>query len=398
MKKFLLKSSQTVADLLYTLITRPLENTLLHMLRPNQPRPKLLLRKMLQFLNNVTWLFVARFRIQAIQWRGENWSVLLIQDATSQSQEELKSYLFPQEPVAIEQGWAFIWHIPRLVARHVRQGDLVVCETNQLLNPGQKYQHHLTVPLWLRASIRVVDNTDQVMERISKTRQQQIKKLADRGFSYSFSYDPADFEMFYYDMYVPHVTRRHQERAIVEPIETKYAVFEQGGLIIVKHNRQPVAAGLRHIIGDTLIAASYAIHKECQVKGVSVALHWYTIEWAQQNQLSWVDFGMTRPRLNDGVFEYKRQWGAHFEKNILDHSHWSLVGDQLPAPLLAHLNQLGLIAITGNQLRGVLFRASQETEIDPELRIRMEQKLTRADLGPILLSPAPPTLARTDDG
>jgi hypothetical protein len=387
MKKLILKSTQLVAGLLHTLIIDPLETTLLHLLGPDLLPARLQIRRALLLINNIAWLFVSRFRINAVQWHGKEWTVLFFHDGTGQSKEELKYWLFPEAPTEVDLGWTFLWKLPSIVDQHIRQDILVICELNRLVKIGEKYRYHITTPPWLRAFLDLTAGGSEILNRISKTRRQQIKTLANRGFSYTFSQDPADFEMFYYDMYVPHVTRRHDERAIVEPMETKRAVFEKGGLVVVRHNGKPVGAGLRHIIGNTLVAASYGIHKDCRVKGVSVALHWYTIEWGQQNRLSHVDLGMTRPRLKDGVFEYKRQWGAQFEDNILDHLRWTLVGDRLPAPLLAHLNQLGLIAEVGNQFRCVLFRDELEDNIDQDLLYEMEQKSIRAGLGPLLFSP-----------
>jgi hypothetical protein len=389
--KFLRVLSGFASTLLFELCIRPLEAILLSMIDFDHSGFRKMLKNTLAWLKDLAWLLLTRFRAGVLRWDGPEWSVIFIHDGCTHSREELLYLLFPDPPTESDLGWLFLWQVPSTIRKRVEQGCLVICDLNHLLHWGTQFRYTFRVSPWLRANLNVSGPLDMILNRITKNRRRWILKLPSSGYSYEFSHRPEDFGTFYHKMYVPYVIKRHRKRAIVEPIETKQAMFEKGGLVLVKYQGQPVAAGLRHVVGDTLIAGSYAIHEDHThliKQGVAVALHWYTIDWARCNNLHSIDFGMTRSRLEDGVFEYKRQWGARFERDILTHTMWTFVGENLPPKLIHHLNNLTFIAQVGREYRCVVFVNDDETDLsNEELLQRKKRVSTRANLSGLLILP-----------
>lgn len=343
-----------------------------------------MVKSALAWIKDLGWLLFTRFRANVVRWDGPDWSIVFIHDGCAHSKEELRHLLFPDLPTESDQGWMFLWQVPGTIRRSMEQGCCVVCDLNRLLRWGARSRCRLRVPPWLRANLDVAGPLKTILKRMSRTRRQSLAKLPSRGYSYEVSHRPEDLEMFYREMYVPYVTLRHQDRAIVSSMEGKRAIFEKGGLIMVKVHGQSVAAGLWQVVGDTLIFATYGIHQdhtELVKQGLAAATYWSVIDYARCNSLRCVDFGMTRPRLTDGAFGHKRQWGMRFERDILTHTMWTFIGDGLPPKLVDYLNELAFVAESDGECRCAVFSGGSTPALPAEELAWREEVAIKAGMG-----------------
>ncbi len=327
--------------------------------------------KVIAGLKDFGWLLMTVGKVNVTQFKGEDWSVIFVHDDfTFHAEMEISQILFPTPPEVKFRKRIFIWQIPSLLPQFLNDSDLVVCELNRLI----KWQPHgikylFRSPPWLRMKLAIPPKLSDLTDNMANGRRRSLVKMQKQGFTYQFSHNPADLELFYYKMHVPYIAYRHEAKP--EPFETKQAMFKKGGLIMVKYQGETVASALRHTIGSTLIAGSLGVHEDhfdLFDKGVVLALTWYTIEWAHQQNLHHVEFGLTRAQLHDDVFWARVLWGMQIQPNLLDdHTYRLFATNHLPITLGKFLNKTTFIAEVDGGYSCVVFGGEEFGLTDEEL-------------------------------
>ena len=120
-------------------------------------------------------------------------------------------------------------------------------------------------------------------------------------------------------MYVPYGLWRFPETAIFTNYYTLKILFELGSKILfIKHKGEYIFGGL-FLKDKNKVTASYAGLKEGKFdhikRGVIAASYYYLIKYSKENGATVVDLGSCRSFVKDGLFLYKRKWGAEMEKS-----------------------------------------------------------------------------------
>jgi lipid II:glycine glycyltransferase (peptidoglycan interpeptide bridge formation enzyme) len=87
--------------------------------------------------------------------------------------------------------------------------------------------------------------------------------------------------------------------------------------MLIKLDNKYIFGSLFFIKKDMVIGTHAGIMDEqidCLKKSMSAASYYFSIIWAKENGAKFLDFGTCRPFLNDGLFQYKKKWGATIEK------------------------------------------------------------------------------------
>ncbi len=366
---------------------RPLDKVLARLMFGPQHPPQSWVRKGVELARNLGLLAMTRLRVHIELLEGSDWSVIYIGVDQTHSLQELRHTLFPEPAVVRHLGRSFLWRLPALINQFIAQGHLVVCDLNRCVPWQPRLDSVFMVPPWVRLGLDVTQPMEKIMARVHRKTRRNLRKVCERGFTYECSQRLADFDLFYHEMYLPYITARHQERAIVEPYQTKLNLFRQGGLILIKFGDQPVAGEVYRTIGDTCVAGSLGVYRgdsDLVYQGAIIALHWAIIDWAHRNRLRWVDFGMTRPRLQDGIFQFKLQWGMSISRDVLTHTRWVFLCHDLKPALVHFLNAQGFIAeVDGGYRRVVL--TSNEVQPTHEEFLREEKTARKAGLDGLLV-------------
>jgi hypothetical protein len=232
---------------------------------------------------------------------------------------------------------------------------------------------------------------DSILAGMARHRRQDLTRISKRGFEYGVSHDPTDFEHFYHHMHVPHITGRFQERARLVSHAAMRDIFQKSDeLIVVKYRGRLAAAGLglprQH--GQTYSLLQLGIDPDGAQEAkqdIVLALYWHAIRRTHAQGLRRIDFGGTPARLGDGLFNFKRRWGMRFERDVTLHTMWTLImGRNLPAPLIRHLNELALIVEAGKEYRCLACDGVAAGLSEPELAER-QHAAARAGLDGLLI-------------
>jgi hypothetical protein len=368
----------------------PLDDLLWEMVGFEQSSPQHVLRTAATWIKDLGRLIYTGFRVNVTRWDGPEWSAVYISDDTADSEKEVQYLLFSGAPTETKLGQAFLWQLRPLIQRFVSQGYLVVCDVNRLVQWRFRDMYCVRVFPWLRSLVDVSVPIDAVVRRMSRLRRRDLSKAQRLALEYGVSHELADLEVFYHEMYVPYISKRYHERAIIHSYEGQREVFEKRGqLLCVKHQDNLVAAvlGTPRRYGRTFSALLLGVHQDFThlvKQGVATALYWHIMNWAHSNQLFVVDFGRVRARLNDGLFSFKCQLGMWFERDITTHTMWTYIGKNLPLSLIRHLNELALIAEVGKEYRCIVFDNDGASLPHKELT-RREKIVAQAGLDGLLV-------------
>ncbi len=163
------------------------------------------------------------------------------------------------------------------------------------------------VPLWVNSSVEIP------LLALNRSLKEDLRKIRKKKLEYLISSKPEDIHNFYYNMYIPTVQTRHQERTI----ETKYdEIIKKVNdgkceLLLVLQEKLPIAGVL--IIKDTKLPRLW-LNGLLNAKsmnlsgGIISATYYFSSKYLEEKGFKEMHMGWTRSFLNDGVFKYKNKF------------------------------------------------------------------------------------------
>lgn len=329
-------------------------------------------------------------RVQAKRWVGPEWAVTYIGEG--ESIEAIRTILFPEPPEMDELQQAFLWQVSALVQKFTGEGDLVVCELNELVRWSyQGLNTFFTVPQWIRQILEDIDRPlENILADMNQSMRRKVRQLEKQGFSYLFTQEEEDFDLFYKRMYLPYIPSRHRGQGMVlRDYESIHNLFTQGGLILVKDGDDPVCGMVCVLEGDTCVAYQMGVLDgdfDLVKRGINVALWWFMLLWARDQGARRFDFGGSRAHTSNGVYNFKRQWGTRACIQEDRHTVWSFYAERLPEKLINQLNSLGIIAIEDGKFYRVQVKDPKELSRTANFNRELKQAAACGLSGLVVLS------------
>jgi hypothetical protein len=312
-------------------------------------------------------LVMTMLRVNVKRLRGCDWSVIYVGEEFSV--EELRHVLFPSPADVDHLDRVFLWQVPALVRQFVSDGEFVICELNRLVPWRPQARYVFTAAPWVRQILDIARPLDAILAGMNQNMRRTIRKLQKAGFSYRFTREPADLDLFYHQMYVPYITSRHGARAIVAKYYEIEYILDKGGLIMVEYQGQPVSGMGCKVLGDTCRADALGIYKDrfdLRDMGAIASVFWFMLDWARAKGLRSFDFGGSRARVADGVFNFKRQWGTHLEVTLTAHTTWTFIAERIPPDLCRFINAQGFLGRLDGKWQVAMFET-------PEVHLSQEE-------------------------
>lgn len=221
--------------------------------------------------------------------------------------------LFTEEPVIKEFGRVATWR--NVTLANCRESDLVVVAGSKYLIRKLPRQNAIVLPFYVRMVLNVQGSWEDVKARIHKNvRRYEFRLIRKYGYEYEISDHQEDFEKFYHTMYVPTIKKRKGDLASPMSVREAYQYFRHSSLLhLIKRDGQYVAGGLSYVQGNLvkcrLIGALNGDERLIH-EGALAGYYYAVVHWANQEGHKSVVFGDCVPRLENGVFQYKRKWGG----------------------------------------------------------------------------------------
>ena len=369
----------------------PLESKLIPRLEMgNQTRFRSAFLKWASWWANVGRISVLDLRVNVKRLAGLEWSVIYIGNGTML--EALSTMLFPKQPNVDELSRVYLWQVPALVQRFTDEGNLVVCELNEILRwsfTGLKTS--FIVPIWIKQVLEEIDRPmEDILGFMHKDMRRNIRKVEKQGFSYRLTQEKEDFDFFYYKMYLPYIKLRHDGQGMsLDNYESAYDFIKKGKLILIMDSQDPVCGGIFRLDGDMCVGqimgvldADYDLVK----RGVNVALYWSMLNWARAHGAKRINFGSSRAFTSDGVFNFKRQWGTRVYFHKDKHTQWSFYAQKLPENFQGYLNKLGFITRCDGKGYRVIINGLEESSSTADFTRELKQAAACGLSGLVVIS------------
>ncbi len=195
-----------------------------------------------------------------------------------------------------------------------RDEDVLVLDTQSLIGERLVRRPHLLLPAWIRQRLPLAREWSAVIDNLPRfTRRGVSRYLRKYGFTGRVAHSDDAIDNFYHRLYAPHVRRRHKDEAVVLS-EGRFRTLARGcQLVEILDEGDVIGANLVRHVGDTMFILWCGVSdltKERDLKGATDVLDYFSMLHAFLSGCQSLDFGRSRPTLNDGVMMYKSKWRA----------------------------------------------------------------------------------------
>lgn len=231
----------------------------------------------------------------------------------------LSSLLYSEEPVKESLGKVFIWKVRSKLDLDIPEADLIFIGLDRFFSRFLCNQGFILIPEWV---LFIMDLSKPLTEiwklPKNKSLKENLREIKRHRYSFEMTSDPAKFEYFYHQMYLPYTIRRFGKLTLPTGFRYMKRIFEKGMLLLVKRGDEHISGILFRIHNKTVFVASIGIREgkiEYRREGALAACYYFIISWAKEKGYKWVDFGHCRPLFNDGVFFHKKKWGMEIKRS-----------------------------------------------------------------------------------
>ncbi len=295
-----------------------------------------------------------------------------------------------------------IWKLPSTVRKFLAEdGQLVILDLSSLSPVRFQAPYLIQTATWISQEITLPSKVERLLDgKQFMPIRSRINRAKRMGFDFHFSRDEADFRSFYVDMYAPYIVSRHGDSGYVEPFEQLHWWFKHGGIILTTQDGKPVAGNLVAVANDKGLNIDVGVlnaDPDMIKLGIQTINVWSKIQWFAQHRVKRVDLGGSRAYRHDGVFTFKRQWGATVHRLYsFIRSKRTILMNNPPAGLCQQVNALGFISEVQGKFLGVQVEPGPREFDRVEIAEMLEQALHDGLSGVLVATPYRSQIFRAD--
>lgn len=246
---------------------------------------------------------------------NENIKVLFICKGNELDKNYFRSLIFNENYNENYLGKMWVWRLFYHYWRIKKDHDLIIVKTRMNICNLFRSTKRLVIPDWISCEIDL--DSDLKSETISKKAFTAYIRLVKKSdFSYRISKDPLDFKIFYNNMYLPYIIKRHGDLGLKVSLARMQNSFENGELLLIKDSREIIAGalidyavmnGIPRMVQIGILNGDFDYVK----KGALTAIYYYAIEYLRERKHKKLSVGYARPFIRDGLTKHKLYWGAN---------------------------------------------------------------------------------------
>lgn len=287
-------------------------------------------------------------RTSAYRFQGDRWSIVYI--GSKEYLVEISPLFFENETIQPELiDRVALWEIKKKASDFLKENtDLVICELCRILHFNFSSKIAFTYPDWVNQQVDIPEKLEDFLAGPIRNRRRNEINKANR-FSVGWHYTQAeeDYKFFHYKMYLPFISTRHKERALLSNYTDQYKHWlKKGGLIMVTENGEPIAGLICVKSGNVIYAIEAGIMLEKLEEArysIFTFLIWAGIQWAHHKKVAVFDLGGCRSLLSDRSFQSKKRWGGKIIRRPKTFLNYTCLAENLSQDLREHINKLGFI-------------------------------------------------------
>jgi hypothetical protein len=226
----------------------------------------------------------------------------------------LSSILFVEEPVEEEIASVPLRRLGEFT--NASSCDLAFIGASKYLIRRLPARNALVLPRIVGQTLDVQGEWEDVLQRLhKKLRRYHLRLMRKYGYEYETSDQDRDFDLFFYEMYLPSMRARHGEQAHIVSYAKAYHHFKLGTLFLVKREGTFASGGLctssrdRGVVQFRFTGVKNGDQQLMKEGALNAAYH-ACIHWANKHGYKAYDFMGTVPYLGKGILQHKKRWGA----------------------------------------------------------------------------------------
>lgn len=235
----------------------------------------------------------------------------------------------------------------REIRKRMRDADLLVVDAGPPAGVIMPDESALRVPPWVRQRLTIARNWAATEAQISSSARRRAEHhLLRRGYRCDFSTGSRDFFVFYHRLYRPSAKRRYGHDAVIVSREHFRTECRRGYLIRLWQDGELKAAALLQRFGREMASVwggTTATEEGTLPQGLSDVLDYCIIRHAWRQGCRMLDLGPSRPRLFDGVLQYKKKWGGQVRFPRMPRADLVLKPLRMNAAVTGFLSTAGLV-------------------------------------------------------
>ena len=221
--------------------------------------------------------------------------------------------IFEGEPRIVKKWMAWIPSIKKLIKDQL--SDLDMCIADLPLQWEAEFQgtYRYKSHGWVRQVIDIAELGRSDKKVIKNTFKEAERRIRKNDFSYAIIHKLEEFKNFYYKMYLPLAKKRFGHLSLIQSYEDMERMLSEGHLLQVMQDGKVIAGAFNIVRDEVLIGHRLGVldgREDLMKIGAQSAIYYFTIRYAQDQNIKKVDLSESRAFFKDGVYSHKRDWGA----------------------------------------------------------------------------------------
>jgi hypothetical protein len=212
----------------------------------------------------------------------------------------------------------FFWEIREHIKRRDLEKDVVIINVNKVLFRHLRAEGYLRIPDCVKSVLMLPGTFEEVKGNLRGSALRKVRQVSAKEYTCAVLHEEPALQHFYHEMYVPYLRKRFGGLADIDSYYKARRIFRTGFLVAVRKGNDYLSGAICRIREDAFIFELVGIEKgdlPLLREGALDALYYYCILLAIEKKCAMINFGLSRPFLNDGLVIYKRKWGTVLTRN-----------------------------------------------------------------------------------
>lgn len=264
---------------------------------------------------------VFEFRVDVVLWRGrlraggeDEGEVTCLYVGRRENMAHLRRRFYEDVTTVHSHRASLVTYRKHMAAAEAR-ADVVILDVGSPYNGWINRQgNYLVIPNWVSMVVPMAETWDETVQGFRKTMRKNIRRQIRRnGYACAPTNDPAKIRAFYDDYYRAFINARYGDAVEMTPRMEIEECARKGVILEVIGADGPVSAGVYFPSGGEFCLLASGMPEalvDNPPEAAISALYYFSLEYAFEKGFKAVNFLGTRPFPDDGLYQFKRKWGA----------------------------------------------------------------------------------------
>jgi len=206
-------------------------------------------------------------------------------------------------------GITCLWRIFKTVKTHGHFCSLMVAQVpkSTVILFGKKKCFY--IPLWVEGEVDISVDIPRLIN--NESLKSDIRRIKRSKLHFELTHELSQFHNFYYNMYLPYITKAHGNTAIIMKYDSMKKEFKKCDLLFIKKEKEYIAGVLITYTKNVARLWSLGVkdgNLEYIKDGAVGAIFYFSFLHLKEKGFRRVNVGGSRPFYNDGILWYKKKW------------------------------------------------------------------------------------------